>query len=200
MFDTTVTVIGNLVDDPVMRRTSTGTPVVSFRIASSSRRLDRQSEQWVDGDPLFLRVSCWRDMATRTFGMLHRGDPVVIFGRLFTKNYTSGDQVRQSYELEARAMGPNMARVDASIARRDPKVVTYEVIGEVGADGAVVEQGGGTLVTARLGGSDRVPTRDGAGDLVRDLSGAADDLDNDLDDDLDDEREEDLEGVRVGAA
>jgi single-strand DNA-binding protein len=117
MFDTMITVVGNLVDDPKMRSTPTGTPVASFRIASTSRRFDKISGGHVDGNRLFLTVTCWQEMAANVASSLRKGQPVVVYGRLLSREYVKDEQARVTFEMTAEAVGPNLARGRADFTR-----------------------------------------------------------------------------------
>jgi single-strand DNA-binding protein len=120
--ETFVTVVGNLVDDPKLRTLEAGHDVASFRIASTSRRFDRDSQRWVDGGQLFLGVTCWRELAGNAAASLRRGDPVIVSGKLSTRTYEKDGQTRSVCELEALAVGPDLARGTA-VFRRTPKPV-----------------------------------------------------------------------------
>jgi single-strand DNA-binding protein len=110
MNETTVTLVGNLVDDPRMRVTDAGTEVASFRVASTPRRFDKAEQRWVDGTSLFLSVTCWRQLAVNATTSLRRGDPVVVTGRLSTRTYEKDGQSRSVVEMEAQAVGPDLSR------------------------------------------------------------------------------------------
>lgn len=116
MNETIVTVVGNLVDDPRLHQFDGGNEVANFRVAATSRRKDKLGE-WVDGGTLFLTVSCWRAMAGNVAGSLHRGDPVVVTGKLTTRTYEKDGQSRSVIEMEAYAVGPDLARGTASFRR-----------------------------------------------------------------------------------
>ena len=120
MNETFVTVVGNLVDDPKLRTIEAGKDVASFRIASTSRRFDRESQRWVDSGQLFLGVSCWRELAGNAAASLRKGDPVIVSGKLSTRTYEKDGQTRSVCELEALAVGPDLARGTA-VFRRTPK-------------------------------------------------------------------------------
>jgi single-strand DNA-binding protein len=117
MYETLITVVGNVVDDPKLRSTESGVEVTGFRIASTARRYDRGSDRWVDYGQLFLSVSCWRVLAVNVVASLHKGDPVLVSGRLFTRQYEREGQLRSSYEMDAVAVGPDLARGTASFQR-----------------------------------------------------------------------------------
>ena len=118
MNETLVTIVGNVVSD-VRRHRSTTDDHVTFRVANNARRFDRETEGWVDGDRLYTTVSCWRRLATGVAGSLGKGDPVVVTGRLYTRNFQTDDGQRRSVtELEATAVGPDLGRCTASVHRR----------------------------------------------------------------------------------
>jgi single-strand DNA-binding protein len=119
---TIVTVVGNLVDDPKLRTIEAGQHVAGFRVASTSRRFDRDSGQWVDSGQLFLGVSCWRELGENVAVSLRKGDPVIVSGKLSTRTYEKDGQTRSVCELEALAIGPDLARGTA-VFRRVPRPV-----------------------------------------------------------------------------
>ena len=122
MFDTAVTIVGNVLTAPEWRRTTvTGTFVVSFKIASTSRRYDRERGVWVDGDHLRVRVVCWRRLGENVSMSLQLGDPVIVHGRLYTRDWTDDQGGRRtSYELDAVAVGHDLSRGVDKFARRRP--------------------------------------------------------------------------------
>ncbi len=120
MHETLVTVVGNLVDDPKLRTIEAGQDVAGFRVASTSRRFDRDSQRWIDSSQLFLAVSCWRTLAGNAVASLRKGDPVVVTGKLTTRTYEKDGQTRSVCELEALAIGPDLARGTA-VFRRSPR-------------------------------------------------------------------------------
>ncbi|MDQ1715452.1 MAG: single-strand DNA-binding protein, partial [Frankiaceae bacterium] len=85
--DTVITLVGNLVDDPELRFTPSGAAVAKFRVASTPRFLDKTTNEWKDGEGLFLTVNCWRQMAENVAETLTRGTRVVIQGRLRQRSY-----------------------------------------------------------------------------------------------------------------
>ncbi|WP_261565446.1 single-stranded DNA-binding protein [Frankia gtarii] len=109
MLDTTITLVGNLVDNPEHRTTTNGASVCSFRLASTPRRFDRSENRWVDGATLFLRVSCWRQLADNVAESLARGDRALVYGRLRQRSFeTSEGERRVSYEIDADAIGTEL--------------------------------------------------------------------------------------------
>ena len=118
MFDTQVTVVGNLVADPRLTYLKDGQPVASFRLASTPRRFDRASGQWKDGDTLFTSVNCWRALAENVYQSLKKGNSVIVIGRLSVRPYETKDgEKRQSVDIDAMAVGPELARATTIIKR-----------------------------------------------------------------------------------
>ena len=107
--ETTITVVGNLTDDPELRFTPSGAAVANFRIASTPRYLDKASGEWKDGDPLFLPCNIWRDAAENVAESLKRGTRVIVTGRLRQRSYeTREGEKRTVYELEVDEIGPSL--------------------------------------------------------------------------------------------
>src|SRR5256886_2910720 len=99
--ETTITVIGNLTDDPELRFTPSGAAVAKFRVASTPRTMDRTTNEWKDGEPLFLACTVWRQAAENVAESLQRGSRVVVQGRLKQRTYeTREGEKRTVYELE----------------------------------------------------------------------------------------------------
>ena len=120
MFDTPVTVIGNVLTAPEWRRTTgAGTFLVTFKVASTSRRYDKERGQWVDGSSLRVRVICWRRLGENVSVSVQLGDPVVVHGRLYSRDWTDDQGNRRtSYELDAVAVGHDLSRGVDKFARR----------------------------------------------------------------------------------
>jgi single-strand DNA-binding protein len=133
MNDTIMTVIGNVVDEPRMRLTKNGHAVTNFRLASTSRRYDREQERYVDNSTLFVNVTCWRAMAENVAQSVHKGQPVVVHGRYYSREYTVNEVVRVAYELEANAVGQDLSRGTAEFRKVVRGPVTAQV--EVDAEG-----------------------------------------------------------------
>jgi single-strand DNA-binding protein len=112
MFDTLVTVVGNVLNTPEWRRLEeSGVVVANFKIATTSRRYDRHSNRWVDGASLRVRVNCWRRLAENVGMCVNVGDPLIVTGRLYSREWESEDHVKRvSYELDAVAVGHDLAR------------------------------------------------------------------------------------------
>jgi single-strand DNA-binding protein len=120
MFDTPITIVGNVLTAPEWRRTTvTGTFVLSFKLASTSRRFDKERGAWTDGDHLRVRVVCWRRLGENVSMSLQLGDPVIVHGRLYTRDWTDDQGGRRtSYELDAVAVGHDLSRGVDKFARR----------------------------------------------------------------------------------
>ncbi|SNY53691.1 single-stranded DNA-binding protein [Paractinoplanes atraurantiacus] len=116
--ETTITVVGNLTDDPELRFTPSGAAVAKFRIASTPRYLDRESGEWRDGEPLFLSCNIWRDPAENVAESLQRGARVIVQGRLRQRSYeTTEGEKRTVYELEVDEVGPSLRYARAKVMR-----------------------------------------------------------------------------------
>jgi single-strand DNA-binding protein len=116
--DTTITVIGNLTDDPELRFTPSGAAVAKFRVASTPRFLDRQSGEWKDGEPLFLACNIWRDAAEHVAESLQRGARVIVTGRLRQRSYeTREGEKRTVIELEVDEIGPSLRYATAKVQK-----------------------------------------------------------------------------------
>ncbi len=116
--DTQITVIGNLVDDPQLRYTATGQAVASFRVASTPRFLDKNTNEWKDGDSLFMSCSVWRQAAENVAESLQRGMRVIVSGRLKQRSYeTKEGEKRTVYEIEVDEVGPSLKNASAKVVR-----------------------------------------------------------------------------------
>jgi single-strand DNA-binding protein len=116
--DTTITIIGNLVNDPELRYTPTGQAVATFRVASTPRFLDRTTNEWKDGDSLFLSCNVWRQAAENVAESLQRGMRVIVSGRLRQRSYeTKEGEKRTVYEIEVDEVGPSLRNASAKVSR-----------------------------------------------------------------------------------
>ncbi|MGP9623541.1 single-stranded DNA-binding protein [Corynebacterium sp. AOP34-AQ2-28] len=116
--DTPITVVGNLVADPELRYTATGAAVANFRVASTPRRFDSQTNQYVDGEALFLTCNVWRQAAENVANSLTKGDRVIVTGRLRQRSYeTREGEKRTVFELEADEVGPSLKYATAQVAK-----------------------------------------------------------------------------------
>jgi len=114
--ETVITVVGNLTDDPELRFTPSGAAVANFTVASTPRTLDKQTNEWKDGDALFLRCSIWRQAAENVAESLTRGMRVIVSGRLRQRSYeTKEGEKRTVVELEVDEIGPSLRYATAKI-------------------------------------------------------------------------------------
>ena len=147
--ETTITVVGNLTDDPELRFTPSGAAVAKFRIASTPRTMDRQSGEWKDGEPLFLACNIWRDAAEHVAESLQRGARVIVQGRLRQRSYeTREGEKRTVYELEVDEIGPSLRYATAKVQK----------MSRSGGGG-----GGGFGASGGGGGGNRQPSGGGGG-------------------------------------
>jgi single-strand DNA-binding protein len=116
--DTQITIVGNLVDDPQLRYTPTGNAVANFRVASTPRFMDRATNEWKDGDSLFLTCNVWRQPAENVAESLQRGMRVIVSGRLRQRSYeTKEGEKRTVYEVEVDEVGPSLRNASAKVTR-----------------------------------------------------------------------------------
>ena len=132
--ETVITVVGNLADDPELRFTPSGAAVANFPIASTPRTFDKQSNEWKDGDALFLSCSVWRQAAENVAESLQKGMRVVVQGRLKQRSYeTREGEKRTVVELDVEEVGPSLKYATAKVAR----------VQRSGGGGGYGSQGGG---------------------------------------------------------
>ncbi|MGL4745730.1 MAG: single-stranded DNA-binding protein [Dermatophilaceae bacterium] len=118
--ETTVTIIGNLTADPELRFTPSGAAVANFTVASTPRTFDRQSQEWKDGETLFMRCAIWRDAAENVAESLNRGTRVVVTGRLKSRSYeTKEGEKRTVVELDVDEVGPSLRYASAKVTKAD---------------------------------------------------------------------------------
>jgi single-strand DNA-binding protein len=116
--DVTVTVVGNLTNDPELRFTPSGAAVASFTVASTPRYLDKNTNEWKDGDALFLRCSVWRQAAENVAESLTRGARVIVTGRLRQRSFeTKEGEKRTVVELEVDEVGPSLRYATAKVTK-----------------------------------------------------------------------------------
>ena len=116
--ETIITLVGNLTADPEIRFTPQGAAVASFTVASTPRTFDRQSNEWKDGDALFLRCSAWRELAENIAESLTKGMRVIVQGRLTQRSYEDRDgQKRTVVELQVDEIGPSLKYASAKVTR-----------------------------------------------------------------------------------
>jgi single-strand DNA-binding protein len=135
--DTPITVVGNLVADPELRFTQSGQPVATFRVASTPRIRDNTTNEWKDGDSLFLTCNVWRQAAENVAESLQRGMRVIVTGRLKQRNYeTKEGEKRTVYEVEVDDVGPSLRNASAKVNRAS------RATGEGGFSGGGNNRGG----------------------------------------------------------
>jgi single-strand DNA-binding protein len=141
--ETTITVVGNLTDDPELRFTPSGAAVAKFRIASTPRTMDRQSGEWKDGEPLFLACNIWRDAAEHVAESLQRGARVIVQGRLRQRSYeTREGEKRTVYELEVDEIGPSLRYATAKVQKMSRSGSSGGGFGSGGGGGNRPQSGG----------------------------------------------------------
>jgi single-strand DNA-binding protein len=155
MNDTFMTIVGNVVDAPRMRLTKSGHAVTNFRVASTSRRFDREHQRWIDNATLFVNVTCWRAMAENVAFSVHKGQPVIVSGRYYSREYEINETVRISYELEANAVGHDLTRGTSEFRKVIRPSVTVNV--EVDDDGIPADRSDEWLDLAEQGAPDDEP-------------------------------------------
>ena len=116
-----LTLVGNLTADPELRFTGNGAAVANFTVASTPRTFDRTTNEWVDGDPLFIRCSVWRDYAENVTESLAKGMRVVVHGRLQVRSYQRNDGSQgTSVEMQVDEVGPSLMFATAQVTKSAP--------------------------------------------------------------------------------
>ena len=147
--DTPITVVGNLVADPELRFTASGQPVATFRIASTPRIRDNATNEWKDGDSLFLSCNVWRQAAENVAESLQRGMRVIVTGRLKQRSYeTKEGEKRTVFEVEVDDVGPSLRNASAKVARANRT-------GGAGGSGGGGYGGGGQSSGGNQGGGNQ---------------------------------------------
>jgi single-strand DNA-binding protein len=202
MFDSQLTVVGNLVADPRLSTMADGSSVASFRIASTRRWFDRASGEWRDGDTLYANVTCWRGLAENVVASLKKGQSAVVLGRLSVRPYETKDgEKRQSVDIDAQVVGSDLSRAISLVKKAERATVSASGWagpgsfggGEAGEPGDAGEQGAGGAAHAdadwrSLGAPVDAPDDDRIDDAFDDefsaaevgASGFADDAEPDL--------------------
>lgn len=143
--ETQITVVGNLTSDPELRFIQSGAAVVNFTVASTPRTFDRQSNEWKDGETLFMRCSLWREAAENVAESLTKGMRVIVTGRLVSRPYEANGEKRTVIELQVDEVGPSLRYATAKVTR------TQRGGGSAGGFG------GGGFSSSPAGGSDADP-------------------------------------------
>ena len=142
--ETVITVVGNMVADPELRFTPSGAAVANFRIASTPRRFNQQTNQWEDGEALFLRCSLWRDAAENAAESLEKGTRVVAQGRLKQRSFTDREgNNRTSIELDVDEIGPSLRYATAKANKVQRGGGGFNGGGQRGGQGGPGNSGGG---------------------------------------------------------
>lgn len=110
MNDIITTVIGNAVTDVSLRVTSSGTSVASFRIASNSRRFDKSTNSWIEQEPSYLSITAWSQLAENVALSVHKGQPLVVTGKLKVRQWQDADKSGTNVEIDAIAIGHDLNR------------------------------------------------------------------------------------------
>jgi single-strand DNA-binding protein len=118
--ETVVTLVGNLTNDPELRFTPSGAPVANFTVASTPRSLNRQTQEWEDGTPLFLSCAVWREAAENVAETLTKGMRVIVQGRLKSERYTDkqSGQERTAFKVDVDEVGPALRYATAKVERK----------------------------------------------------------------------------------
>ncbi|MFZ3498899.1 single-stranded DNA-binding protein [Streptomyces sp. 5.8] len=139
--ETVITVVGNLVDDPELRFTPSGAAVAKFRVASTPRTFDKQTNEWKDGESLFLTCSVWRQAAENVAESLTRGMRVIVQGRLKQRSYEDREGVKRTvYELDVEEVGPSLKNATSKVTKTTGRGGQG---GYGGGGGGGQQQGGG---------------------------------------------------------
>jgi single-strand DNA-binding protein len=117
MNDNQISLVGNIVRDPVIRKVSDKATVTTFRLASTPRRFDPSTSEWRNLDSVYLTVSCWNKLAERVANCLKGGDPVVVSGRLRMRTYEIEGQKRTVHEVDAQQVAPDLNRISVELVR-----------------------------------------------------------------------------------
>lgn len=117
MNEPVITLVGNLTGDPELRHVGQGTPVASFTVASTPRTMNKQTQQWEDGEALFVRCSVWREYGENVAQSLGKGMRVIVQGRLQQRSYEHNGERRTSLELQVDEVGPSLRYATATVAK-----------------------------------------------------------------------------------
>ena len=153
--DTTITVVGNLTADPELRFTPAGAAVANFTVASTPRSFDRQTNEWKDGEALFLRCSIWREAAENVAESLTRGSRVIVSGRLKQRSFeTREGEKRTVVEVEVDEIGPSLRYATAKVNKASRSGAGGGGGGFGGGSRQPAAQGGGAAAGGAAGGDD----------------------------------------------
>jgi single-strand DNA-binding protein len=196
MRDTYLAVAGVVATDPTVRTLDDGRQVMSFRMASTSRRYDTRSQAWVDGQTLWVKVSCWRELADNAAQCVRKRDRILAWGRIKSEQWkTKEGGFRSDLALEAEAMGPDLRFGVVAFDRRlrtvSTRVITDEPTVNTPTGDIVDEEAEAAVARASLLDDEAVTGAAGVG--LAASSGPDDEPDDELDDELDDERGDEID-------
>jgi single-strand DNA-binding protein len=158
--DTVITVVGNLTADPELRFTPSGAAVANFTVASTPRTFDKNTNEWKDGEALFLRCSVWRQAAENVAESLHKGTAVIVQGRLKQRSYeTKEGEKRTVYELDVEEVGPSLKWATAKVTKASRSGGGGGGGGSYGGGGGSYGGGGGGS-SSGAGGGQSAPADD----------------------------------------
>ena len=143
--DTVITVVGNLTADPELRFTPSGAAVANFTVASTPRTFDKNTNEWKDGDALFLRCAVWREAAENVAESLHKGTAVIVQGRLKQRSFeTKEGEKRTVVELDVDEVGPTLKRASAKVTKAQRSGGGGQSYGGGNGGGGAAQSGGGS--------------------------------------------------------
>ncbi len=126
MNDIITTVVGNAVTDVSLRTTSSGASVASFRLASYSRRFDKTSKSWFEQEPSYLSITAWSQLAENVALSVHKGQPIVVTGKLKVRQWQDGDKSGTAVEIDAQAIGHDLNRGTSDFTKVKRVTENYE--------------------------------------------------------------------------
>ncbi len=156
MYGTPITVVGNVSDEPSDRLTQSGKLVANFRVASTPRHFDKASNSYVDSETLWLGVVCWQSLARNVLTSIKKGQPVVVTGRLVSREFVKDEQRKVRFEIIADSVGHNLARGTSTFEKAQRVVgITSVAVDEDGVpDNAVPEDHPEDVLGAELVGAE----------------------------------------------
>jgi single-strand DNA-binding protein len=126
MNDIITTVVGNAVTDVSLRTTTSGASVASFRLASNSRRFDKTSKSWVEQEPIYLSITAWSQLAENVALSVHKGQPIVVTGKLKVRQWQDGEKSGTAVEIDAQAIGHDLNRGTSDFTKVKRVTENYE--------------------------------------------------------------------------
>ena len=196
MRESYLAVAGVVATDPTVRTFDDGRQVMSFRVASTSRRYDNGTKSWVDGQTLWVKVSCWRELADNAAQCVRKRDRILAWGRIKSEQWKTKDGgLRSDLALEAEAMGPDLRYGVVAFDRRlrtvSTRVLTDEPTVNTATGEIIDEEAEAAVAGASLIDEDAATAM--AGVALGASSGPDDELDDQLEEELDEELEDDAE-------